>query len=157
MYHITIIFEIIIFFKYFKNFLLITSQSFRDWMPLLVQGSILSYQFIWRRSKIKRAKKGYFLIINNHNYIFYTKFCTWILNAVNSLHWNHLLFFITCTFFIYIFRNIKNTQKLNEQELQLGLIGKKSWHDEYKDSAWLFIGGLPYDLSEGDVICVFSQ
>jgi len=53
--------------------------------------------------------------------------------------------------------NIKNTQKLNEQELQLGLIGKKSWHDEYKDSAWLFIGGLPYDLSEGDVICVFSQ
>jgi RNA-binding motif X-linked protein 2 len=25
------------------------------------------------------------------------------------------------------------------------------------DSAWVFIGGLPYDLSEGDVICVFSQ
>ncbi len=25
------------------------------------------------------------------------------------------------------------------------------------DSAWIFIGGLPYDLSEGDIICVFSQ
>ncbi|XP_005109774.1 RNA-binding motif protein, X-linked 2 [Aplysia californica] len=53
--------------------------------------------------------------------------------------------------------NIRNVQKLNERELELGVIGKKSWHDEYKDSAWLFIGGLPYDLSEGDIICVFSQ
>jgi len=53
--------------------------------------------------------------------------------------------------------NIKNVQKLNERELELGITGKKSWHDEYKDSAWLFIGGMPYDLSEGDIICVFSQ
>ena len=28
---------------------------------------------------------------------------------------------------------------------------------QYKDSAWIFAGGLPYDLTEGDVICVFSQ
>jgi len=35
--------------------------------------------------------------------------------------------------------------------------GKTSWHDEYRDSAWIFVGGLPYDLSEGDVIAVFSQ
>ncbi|KAJ8310765.1 hypothetical protein KUTeg_012630 [Tegillarca granosa] len=55
------------------------------------------------------------------------------------------------------FRNVKNIQKLNETELKLGLIGKKSWHDQYKDSAWIFIGGLPYDLTEGDVVCVFSQ
>ena len=27
----------------------------------------------------------------------------------------------------------------------------------YKDSAWLFIGGLNYELNEGDVITVFSQ
>ena len=27
----------------------------------------------------------------------------------------------------------------------------------YSSSAWLFIGGLNYDLSEGDVITVFSQ
>lgn len=27
----------------------------------------------------------------------------------------------------------------------------------YRDSAWIFIGGLSYDLSEGDIICVFSQ
>ncbi|XP_033760655.1 RNA-binding motif protein, X-linked 2-like [Pecten maximus] len=53
--------------------------------------------------------------------------------------------------------NIRNTQELNKRELELGLIGKKSWHDKYKDSAWVFLGGLPYDLTEGDVICVFSQ
>lgn len=54
-------------------------------------------------------------------------------------------------------RNVKNIQKLNQRELELGVIGKKSWHDEYKDSAWVFIGGLPYDLTEGDIVCVFSQ
>ncbi|XP_076454254.1 uncharacterized protein LOC143289200 [Babylonia areolata] len=55
--------------------------------------------------------------------------------------------------------NAKNLQKLNQRELELGIVGrnKKSWHDEYKDSAWIFIGGLPYDLTEGDVVCVFSQ
>ncbi|XP_046382680.1 RNA-binding motif protein, X-linked 2-like isoform X2 [Ischnura elegans] len=51
--------------------------------------------------------------------------------------------------------NVKNIQKLSEQELKRNF--KTSWHDQYKDSAWIFIGGLPYDLTEGDVICVFSQ
>jgi RNA-binding motif X-linked protein 2 len=32
-----------------------------------------------------------------------------------------------------------------------------SWHAQYKDSAYIFIGGLPLDLTEGDIICVFSQ
>ncbi|XP_026468227.1 RNA-binding motif protein, X-linked 2 [Ctenocephalides felis] len=51
--------------------------------------------------------------------------------------------------------NMKNVKKLSEQELNRSL--KTSWHDQYKDSAWIFIGGLPYDLTEGDVICIFSQ
>ncbi|XP_034934195.1 RNA-binding motif protein, X-linked 2 [Chelonus insularis] len=51
--------------------------------------------------------------------------------------------------------NVKNITKLGEQELVRG--GTTSWHDEYKDSAWIFIGGLPYDLTEGDIITVFSQ
>jgi len=28
---------------------------------------------------------------------------------------------------------------------------------QYKDSAYVFAGGLPYELTEGDVICIFSQ
>ena len=50
---------------------------------------------------------------------------------------------------------MKNIKKLSEQELSKGY--KKSWHDEYRNSAWIFVGGLSYELSEGDVICVFSQ
>ncbi len=51
---------------------------------------------------------------------------------------------------------MRNVTKLSERELTHG-DGKTSWHDEYRDSAWLFIGGLPYELSEGDIIAVFSQ
>lgn len=53
--------------------------------------------------------------------------------------------------------NVRNIKKLTETELQYNISGKASWHYQYKDSAWIFIGGLPYDLSEGDVICIFSQ
>ncbi|CAG7830407.1 unnamed protein product [Allacma fusca] len=52
--------------------------------------------------------------------------------------------------------NVRNVKKLSQRELE-GHHGKTSWHDEYKDSAWIFIGGMPYDLSEGDVLTVFSQ
>ena len=53
---------------------------------------------------------------------------------------------------------MKNQQKMNEKELSLGLTGtSRSWHREYEDSAWVYVGGLPYDLTEGDVICIFSQ
>ncbi|KAK9884374.1 hypothetical protein WA026_005323 [Henosepilachna vigintioctopunctata] len=51
--------------------------------------------------------------------------------------------------------NMKNVTKLSEKELYSS--NKTSWHDQYADSAWIFIGGLPYDLTEGDVICIFSQ
>ena len=46
---------------------------------------------------------------------------------------------------------------MNEQEQKLGIDLKNSWHNMYKESAWIFIGGLNYDLSEGDIIAVFSQ
>ena len=52
---------------------------------------------------------------------------------------------------------MKNINKLNDREAELGIGSKSSWHQQYSDSAYLFIGGLPYDLSEGDIICVFSQ
>ncbi|XP_061818986.1 RNA-binding motif protein, X-linked 2 [Nerophis lumbriciformis] len=52
---------------------------------------------------------------------------------------------------------VKLINELNEREAHLGINEKASWHSEYKDSAWVYIGGFPYELSEGDVICVFSQ
>lgn len=33
----------------------------------------------------------------------------------------------------------------------------KSWHAAYRHSAYIFCGGLPFDLTEGDLIVVFSQ
>lgn len=32
-----------------------------------------------------------------------------------------------------------------------------SWHADYRDTAYIYIGGLPYDLSEGDVVTICSQ
>lgn len=32
-----------------------------------------------------------------------------------------------------------------------------SWHTDYRDTAYIYIGGLPYELSEGDVVTIFSQ
>lgn len=54
---------------------------------------------------------------------------------------------------------INALNKINEKELELGISGdtKKSWHQVYNDSAWVYIGGLDYDLNEGDILSVFSQ
>lgn len=32
-----------------------------------------------------------------------------------------------------------------------------SWHQEYRESAYIFIGGLNYRMNEGDLAIVFSQ
>lgn len=32
-----------------------------------------------------------------------------------------------------------------------------SWHADYRDTAYVYIGGLPFDLSEGDILTIFSQ
>ncbi|XP_064394733.1 RNA-binding motif protein, X-linked 2-like [Halichondria panicea] len=52
--------------------------------------------------------------------------------------------------------NVKAIQRITETELTQGR-GKKSWHDMYAGSAYVFIGGLNYSLTEGDVLAVFSQ
>ncbi|XP_069604666.1 RNA-binding motif protein, X-linked 2 [Ranitomeya imitator] len=52
---------------------------------------------------------------------------------------------------------VKLINELNAREAKLGVKESVSWHQDYKDSAWLFLGGLPFELTEGDIICVFSQ
>lgn len=32
-----------------------------------------------------------------------------------------------------------------------------SWHADYRDTAYIYVGGLSFDLTEGDVIAIFSQ
>jgi RNA-binding motif X-linked protein 2 len=64
----------------------------------------------------------------------------------NRVHWSLLT----------IHSVVKEINKINQLELDLGVSGA-SWHDEYKDSAYIFVGGIPFDLTEGDVITIFSQ
>ncbi|KIY52610.1 hypothetical protein FISHEDRAFT_22798, partial [Fistulina hepatica ATCC 64428] len=51
---------------------------------------------------------------------------------------------------------VKEINRINEHELQLGASGA-SWHDDYKDSAYIYVGGLNTELTEGDVLTIFSQ
>lgn len=52
---------------------------------------------------------------------------------------------------------IAEIQRINERELALGVPFEASWHQKYRESAWVYVGGLPFELTEGDVLCVFSQ
>lgn len=52
---------------------------------------------------------------------------------------------------------IKEIEQINKRELELGLRLEASWHWAYRNSSWIYAGGLPYELTEGDILCVFSQ
>ncbi|CCK70608.1 U2 snRNP complex subunit IST3 KNAG_0E03510 [Huiozyma naganishii CBS 8797] len=55
-------------------------------------------------------------------------------------------------------RQARAIQKINQAELDSGIISPElSWHDEYRDQAYIFIGGLNKNLTEGDILTVFSQ
>lgn len=53
--------------------------------------------------------------------------------------------------------SIRAIQQLNKRELEAGINPEGSWHTDYRDTAFVYIGGLPFELSEGDVITIFSQ
>ncbi|KAI9749683.1 MAG: hypothetical protein M1815_002324 [Lichina confinis] len=53
--------------------------------------------------------------------------------------------------------NIRQIQALNKRELENGISPEASWHADYRDTAYIYVGGLPFDLSEGDIIAIFSQ
>jgi RNA-binding motif X-linked protein 2 len=52
---------------------------------------------------------------------------------------------------------VREINKINKREISLNVSEDASWHAKYKDSAYIYVGGLPYDLNEGDVIQAFSQ
>ena len=54
-------------------------------------------------------------------------------------------------------QSIKQIQRLNERELDKAVAPSASWHTDYRDTAYVYVGGLPLDLSEGDVLTIFSQ
>jgi len=53
--------------------------------------------------------------------------------------------------------NVTAQRQITRKELKEGIEGARSWHHQYKDSAYIYIGGLHDGLTEGDVVIVFSQ
>ncbi|GAW16465.1 hypothetical protein ANO14919_058940 [Xylariales sp. No.14919] len=52
---------------------------------------------------------------------------------------------------------IRAIQALNKREIENGVPPEASWHTDYRDTAFINFGGLPYELTEGDIITIFSQ
>ncbi|RIB08329.1 hypothetical protein C2G38_1982989, partial [Gigaspora rosea] len=51
----------------------------------------------------------------------------------------------------------KEIQRINSQEIERNISASASWHAQYKDSPYVFVANVPFDLTEGDLIAVFSQ
>jgi RNA-binding motif protein, X-linked 2 len=56
-----------------------------------------------------------------------------------------------------IMNAIRQTQALNQKELDNCIPPEASWHRDYEDTAFIYIGGLDPDFSEGDIVTIFSQ
>ncbi|KAM3419375.1 hypothetical protein BST61_g5305 [Cercospora zeina] len=54
-------------------------------------------------------------------------------------------------------QSIRQIERLNQTELDKCIPPNASWHTDYRDTAYLYIGGLPFELSEGDILIIFSQ
>ncbi|TKA72333.1 hypothetical protein B0A55_06755 [Friedmanniomyces simplex] len=54
-------------------------------------------------------------------------------------------------------QSIRQVQRLNDTELEKVVPSNASWHTDYRDTAYIYIGGLPFELSEGDILTIFSQ
>ncbi|XP_053992037.1 RNA-binding motif protein, X-linked 2-like isoform X3 [Hylaeus volcanicus] len=53
--------------------------------------------------------------------------------------------------------NINAINKLTESTLKSAVTDDTSWHKQYQNSCYIFVGGLPFEMNEGDTACVFSQ
>lgn len=51
----------------------------------------------------------------------------------------------------------KTIKNFTETELKKGVNVSGSWHEQYQDSAYIFVGNLNYEMNEGDIAIVFSQ
>ena len=58
--------------------------------------------------------------------------------------------------FVFAFSRVRDIQKANELELEKNISDAGSWHEQY-DSPHIFVGGLPFELNEGDLKTIFEQ
>lgn len=53
--------------------------------------------------------------------------------------------------------SVKQIQSINSKESDLEISDEASWHNNYKDSPYVFVGGISHDLTGGDLLAVFAQ
>ena len=51
---------------------------------------------------------------------------------------------------------IKHIERITNKELQDLTPITASWHNDYSDSAYIFLGGLNFRMNEGDIVTVAS-
>lgn len=55
-------------------------------------------------------------------------------------------------------KKVEAIRKLNETELQLGIAGTPaSWHEKYNKCHAIYVGGIPTEFTEGDLLAMFEQ
>lgn len=52
---------------------------------------------------------------------------------------------------------IQKILSMNEKELQQNVSDAASWHADYNDTSYIYIGNLHHDLKEEDILKIFSQ
>lgn len=52
---------------------------------------------------------------------------------------------------------IQKILSMNEKELQQNVSDAASWHADYSDTSYIYIGNLHHDLKEDDILKIFSQ
>lgn len=52
---------------------------------------------------------------------------------------------------------IQKINQINQKELENNVSDSASWHNDYRDTSYIFIGNLPFDLKEQDIVIIFSQ
>ncbi|OWB66467.1 hypothetical protein B5S30_g1808 [[Candida] boidinii] len=53
--------------------------------------------------------------------------------------------------------HIRQVQKLNEEELKNGTSISASWHQEYNDTSYIYMGSLLFEVTELDILTIFLQ
>lgn len=53
--------------------------------------------------------------------------------------------------------SIQKINAINQKELENNVSDTASWHADYRDTPYVYIGFLPFELEEKDVLTIFSQ
>lgn len=53
--------------------------------------------------------------------------------------------------------NIRSRQRQRENEVINGIPNSASYHTDYRNSAYIYAGQLSFNLTEGDLLAIFSE